>query len=49
MNIAYWLQYLPLTMNIVLMIAFLVDFNLGKVLYWTGATILTVGIIIMEG
>ena len=52
MNWAYWLQYLPLTFNLILCATFLFvsgDVQWGKVMYWGGATILTVGIILMEG
>jgi len=53
MNWVYWGQFLPLTFNVALCVTFLFfggdTVQWGKVLYWGGATILTVGIILMEG
>ena len=43
------LQYIPLGLNFVLAISYLVNWSPGKFMYWLGATILTLGIIHMEG
>jgi len=49
MNVVYWLQYLPLTFNLTLAVMFFMQGEMGKTFYWGGCTILTIGVILMEG
>jgi len=42
------LLFINIWWNALLLIAFALEFNLGKALFYTGATILTVGLWVME-
>jgi hypothetical protein len=43
------LQFIPLGINLALTVSYLWNYQPGKFLYWLGATLLTIGIIKMEG
>lgn len=46
---SYYLTFAPLIFNGLLAVSNAYEHNWGKALYWLGATILTVGIMKMEG
>ena len=42
-------EYIPLVVNSLMTVAFVQRREWGKALYWSGATILTIGLIKMRG
>ena len=41
--------YGPLAMNTIILLYYLINFEPGKFIYWLGAEILNVGVIMMKG